>query len=120
MASQTVEFPPKNAASSTNVETEPIWNEKVFGSGPRSYRVTTVEVVAVLVSRVRVQVGLRNGALVLDQVYSDLLGPGPHVIAPVNETFTADQEVVARIAIEGGQLPGALGLITAFFGVEDA
>lgn len=121
MASQqTIEFPPKNAASSTNVETEPIWNEKIFSNASRPFRVTSAEVLAVLVDRVRVQVGLRNGAPVLDQVYADLIGTGPHVTAAVDHVFSADQECVVRIALEGGQLPGNLGLITAFLGVEDA
>lgn len=122
MASQqTIEFPPKNAASSTNVETDPVWNTKAYGASNKPFVVDDVQVLVVMADKARLRIENRQtGAALADEIFHDLVGLGPHVTAIVGKGIPANEEVLVKIAIQGGKLPGGVGLITAFIGVTDA
>jgi hypothetical protein len=123
-----IAFPPKLIECGASVANgDALWNEKVFGIDPAKpgtgfWFANRVRVIAAGTTQVRIQIGVRNGQLVLDTVYDDIVAAGPldvirHLGAiPVAPT-TPTTELVIRVACTNGQF-GGLALGTVFLTIS--
>lgn len=118
-----IAFPPNLIECGSSVANgAALWNEKVFGIDPAKpgtgyWVANRVRVIAAGTTTVRIQIGVRNGMLVLDTIYDDVVAAGPLDIIrnlgaiPVGPT-TPTTEIVIRVACTQGQFGGnALGTV---------